>query len=359
MQINSFEWSTNLNKDDIYLINYYQDIIDEVENACPSHQIIRGSKYTTSIIASLKKKYTWMNKAQVLKETKALHDRLAASHAKLEVLPDEYYCIIKYTIYYAQNWLRNTHLKILEEEWILWDFEWYVTSWDIWWYDVKLQTMQAQIDELKWYEDAVWMGLQIKMWQRLEWLTDQWKNVESMSLEIMRLSIYKSMYDLIEAWAFTREDLTRLKNKFIVNTHLSCWSFHGNYQIKQKMDNNGNHVSYETTALPLAVNVCWNYFLINELAHQYRKIIIHELAHHYYYYHDSASKTAFQKICWNSKYVQNGKCGDVDFVNTYSATNSEEDYAEHFMFRFLDLQDPATSKMKEKFDYFENKVSWK
>jgi len=100
------------------------------------------------------------------------------------------------------------------------------------------------------------------------------------------------------------------------------------------------------------VNLCGNYFVLRDIDLIFEKIVTHELAHHFYYYRDTKAG-AFEDLCWKSDTVRNTACKSNDFVTEYAQTLSTEDYAEHFMYRFLKLVDNNTAILQGKTDHFE------
>lgn len=102
----------------------------------------------------------------------------------------------------------------------------------------------------------------------------------------------------------------------------------------------------------MKVNLCGNYFVLRDLDIIFEKIVTHELAHHFYYYHDT-KRFSFEDICWKNDTVKRAECSSKDFVTEYAQTLSTEDYAEHFMYRFLDLIDESTSIIERKSAHFE------
>ena len=97
------------------------------------------------------------------------------------------------------------------------------------------------------------------------------------------------------------------------------------------------HVAYDTQGMYFKVNLCGNFFVIRSLAETYQKIVVHELGHHFYYYHDNETHDAFTNICWVNTDTKKSSCQSSDFVSDYAQTLSVEDYAEQFMYWFLDL----------------------
>jgi hypothetical protein len=75
------------------------------------------------------------------------------------------------------------------------------------------------------------------------------------------------------------------------------------------------------------------------------------MGHHFYFYHDDAVEQ-FETICWNDKTTRNHRCSDGDFVSDYARTLAEEDYAEHFMYWFLERPVPLTPIIQQKFEHF-------
>jgi hypothetical protein len=172
----------------------------------------------------------------------------------------------------------------------------------------------------------------------------------------METTIYKVLYDLQQADLFDANDISVLEDKIIFEYVEACGMVNGKYEIKETLTSKGEHISFATEALHLRVNLCPNFFVIRDLPTIYEKIVTHEFGHHFYYYHDYPSYEAFEDICRTSIEQQKDMCNEDDFVSDYAQTLSVEDYAEHFMYWFLDLlPDHPSSHLQAKANHFDNK----
>ncbi len=75
-KISSLESNTSLASDDIYMINYYYNLLKGVEASCSSPDINAAKNYSSSIIKTLDSKYARMSIGDQLYESKKLHDKL-------------------------------------------------------------------------------------------------------------------------------------------------------------------------------------------------------------------------------------------------------------------------------------------
>ncbi len=210
------------------------------------------------------------------------------------------------------------------------------------------------IEENKKYKDLVQVDIAFK---RLNSSFKDTLTVDALAVlekteVLMALTVYKSLYKLSQEGLFDSSDIQMLKDKVDFEFVDSCQNFHGRYELKETVNANGHHVSYDTNGLHLKVNLCGNYFVLRDIDLIFEKIVTHELGHHFYYYHDS-KRGEFEDICWKSDSVRNSACKAKDFVTEYAQTLSTEDYSEHFMYRFLDLVDNSTAQLQKKSDHFE------
>ena len=216
------------------------------------------------------------------------------------------------------------------------------------WADIKIELLDGYIEELQWYEDELGMVIAFDDWYDLVTNDANRSQIWIKSERIMKLTVYKALVELRRSWLFSDEDIKELHDKFKLNMHLSCDSFHGNYKVTETLDHHGSHVSFETNEVPLDVNVCGNYFLLKDLPFHFYKIVVHEMWHHFYYYGDRVWNSDFESICRSAQ-----ECSADDFVSQYATTNPVEDYAEHFMYRFLNLIPWNTDVLQKKTAHFE------
>ncbi len=348
-EISSLEDSYSVLTSDIYLINYYDDILDWIQVSCPAQSIESSEKYIQQLTRSLEGRYNALSLAIQLNESLNLHNKLMRAQSRLNKIWWEHYCALKYILYSMQSRLRDHHIQIMESTGIIKDFDWFELWWAIHWKEAKIELLDFYINELLPYKQQLWFELNFKTWDEFYTNDSTWQKVWDKSQELMKLTLYKAMVELKNAWLFTDTDIQELNWKFLLNMHLSCNSFHGNYKVTETLDPYNNHIGYRTEEVPLDVNVCWNYFLLNELPYHFYKIVIHEMWHHFYYFHDRLGNSDFENICW-----QGSVCAQTDFVSIYAQSNPIEDYAEHFMHRFLRIIPYTSGKITEKTKHFES-----
>lgn len=346
-EISILESWTTLYQDDIYLINYYSSLLKWVEEICPVQEINAAKNYASNIIWSLDAKYAKLSIWEKLHESKQLHDKLLAFQSTLNRLWGEHYCTLKYILFSAQSHLRDFHISIMQDTWIIRDFDGFILGWSIHGQAAKMEIMNNYIAELLPYEKILGSSIDFQSWDNVTSPNQWWLNIANHSKRIMELTVYKALVELTNAWLFTDADIEELRNKFVLNLHLSCDSFHGNYKVTETFSHTWDHIHFETDEVPLDVNVCWNYFLLKDLPFHFYKIVIHELGHHFYYYHDRLGHDDFEAICWSWN-----QCGVNDFASDYAQTEAIEDYAEHFMHRFIWLDMPSSPIIDLKNQHF-------
>jgi len=340
--------------DTMYTANYYTDLIKEVENTCGTELTAVAKWYTNSMIANLESKYAALPKYKSLQKSEVLHDRLQSKHGRLLSVSQENYCILKHMMYSTQDRLRGHNLDIFDSSGIINDF-W---SFDLNQFngvDIKLEGLQYEIDQLKWYPALLWIDLDISF-SGEDIVADksaQRATLRGLSGELMELTVYEVLVELRDAWVVQDSDIEKVVWKISMEYEKSCNSFHGNYSVKKTTDGNTGNVTLETTGVPFQVNVCPNYFLLGRLHEYFKKIITHEFAHHVYHYYDT-QEAVFESICRESDSVMKSTCNmDSDFVTPYAASIAQEDYAESFMHYFLEVTDFDTPILQEKKEYFD------
>ena len=346
-QISSLESGTTLASDDIYMINYYYDLLKWVSASCSAPDINTAKNYSSSIIKSLDTKYAGMSIGDQLHESRKLHDKLLSFQFTLNRIWWEHYCSLKYILYTVQSHLRDYHVWIMKNTWIIRDFDGFVLWGAIHGEAAKLEILDSYIAKLQPYELQLWETIDFIDGDSVTSDDDAWVKVSEKNKKIMQLTVYKAMTELRNAGLLTEADVQELKDKFVLDLRLSCDSFHGNYRVTETFDHTGEHIKFSTDEVPLDVNVCWNYFLLKELPEHFYKIVIHELGHHFYYYRDRVWHENFENICWSWS-----QCTANDFVSDYAKTSAIEDYADHFMHRFLKLPVPQSAIIDRKNQHF-------
>jgi hypothetical protein len=162
---------------------------------------------------------------------------------------------------------------------------------------------------------------------------------------LMQLVSYKMLYELEQAGILDETDINRLKDKIKLEFVDTCSVVNGKYEIKETLDHTGKHIKYETEALNLKVNYCGNFFIIRQMPDIFERIVTHELGHHVYYYKDRVGRENFSNICREGKDAKKSICDEKDFVSDYAQTMDVEDYAEHFMSRFLNNVPEGSEKL--------------
>lgn len=349
-QIRTFETSNNFHDGDMYLTYYFYDYLKLIWDVCPASDIESAKGYVEMMKNNLWSKYGKMSTAKQLKATFDMYAHLMRVHPRLDVLPAEYYCILKYTIAGIQERLRDLHIWHMETTGIIKDFDWFTVSGPIHGFDIKNELLDEHIHALSMYENSFWDEMRLVKRNDFRSENDQRSTIAQKSERIMVLSVYKALSKLIEKWLLDSEDISQLSGKITLWMEASCSTFHGNYTVTETLNHHWEHISYNVDNLPVDVNVCGNYFMLQELPDFFYKIVVHELGHHFYYFHDRLGNQNFTNICRSGGA---NSCQQTDFVSNYAQTIGEEDYAEHFMHRFLDLDDDHSETIRRKSAHFE------
>lgn len=353
--IAQLEQTTTVMVDDMYMANYFNKLLPAIEGVCPAEDIAEARGYISSIKAQLERQYASLETHEQLSTSYDLYERLRDAQPKINALPEVYTCVLKYVLYDMMYRLRDYNVEIMERTGLIRDFEWFTTGGAIHGFETKKAMLQSYVDDLRQYKELLWTEIRFAPRTTIE-TTWVWTDIASLSDQIMELSVYKSLYKLRERGVLRNQDIDILQWVISLNQELSCGNFHGNYSVTETFDGSGALTQLIVTRLPLSVNVCGNYFLLNDLADHYEKIITHELWHHYYYFYDRGTSKEFEDMCRVLSSKQNGTCADSDYVSAYAQSNAIEDYADHFMHRFLgEVPHHDSDILHEKSEYFEKK----
>lgn len=336
---------------DMYLSNFYPDLVKEVESSCSSQDIDLAKILYNKAKPKVQSKYSGQQDFRKLQITRELHDKYLAKNMSISSENQLEYCVLKYILYNVLDDLRDQHLSLMEQYWLMKDFEWFATSGPISWFELKKQQLQSEVTDMRRYISLLWTTINFEDLNKNDIATTgEYSVIKELSSELLQLTVYKVLYNMKERNVIQQKDINELKNKIKLEYHLSCGSFHGNYRIKETLDHKWNHVSYSTVGLPLQINVCGNYFLLWTLAHHYEKIVTHELWHHVYYYNDQSSDSFIDMCRDESIFI----CDSQAFITPYASTHPYEDYAESFMYRFMDLPTSSDGMILNKLWHFDN-----
>lgn len=351
--VQAIESRVGLNATDMYTNIYNYDIMNALDNACETSPVKKWQWFVKAASALLDKKYTTMNNATILSDTTRLYTLVSTlNEKKIPAYDWNDYCKLKYAMIGLLQYLRDKHIWVLESTWVIKDFDGVDFS-TIHWYQVKIDTLKMHNKKYWSYLSRVWTPLITAMHNPSfkNSLSQQQRSVLDETELLMKNLLAKSLYDLRSEWVIGQQDIAMIADKVEFEYVKECWLFNWRYEIKQTLDSNWNHIKYETTNLLLKVNLCPSYFVIRELPTLFTKIIVHELGHHVYYFKDTSSES-FEAICWEWASQRNNTCSSWDFVSEYAQTAAVEDYAEHFMFWFLDIPISTTWILGEKTSHF-------
>lgn len=338
---------------DMYTFIQGDDIIATIEEQCPFESIKQALDYESRIENKLTKMYNSYTSADILAHSRDIYEHINRAQDTYRNRKPSTYCAIKHIFYKTQDFLRAKHLQILEETWIMKDFEWFSDT--IYGYQTKTAYLDALIERNQKYPGLLKTKLTYTYLNGdfKKNMTDTQRGIIDRIQALMELMVAESAYNLLDAWVLNQDDIDILKNKITFQFVESCDVFHGKYEIKETLTSEGVHVNYDTEQLLLKINYCTNFFVLRDLEHIFEKIITHELWHHFYYYHDTNSK-AFENICWSDGDTKNTSCQANDFVSEYAQTLAVEDYAEQFMHWFLGIIPIKNTIIDQKTAHFVN-----
>ena len=176
--------------------------------------------------------------------------------------------------------------------------------------------------------------------------TQSYKPTITYTLPTYKDTYYKSLADAIKNRTLLAMDTTlaslwdlgiltsaEIKNilaKLDVAFVSWCDKNDGYHKVNEYYNDKDTLVRSSLEEIKLNIHLCKSYQYIDELETKIPKLLIHEIGHYMYTFKD-LTKTRFENICWkkqaNKTYTT---CKTQDFVTPYSATSSEEDYADTF-----------------------------
>lgn len=338
---------------DMYTFIQGDDIIATIEEQCPFESIKQALDYESRIENKLTKMYSSYTAAELLAHSRDIYEHINRAQDTYKNRKPSTYCALKHIFYKTQDFLRAKHLQILEETWIMKDFEWFSDA--IYGYQTKTAYLDALIERNQKYPGLLKTKLTYTYLNGdfKKNMTDAQRGIIDRIQALMELMVAESVYNLLDAWVLNQDDIDILKNKITFQFVESCDVFHGKYEIKETLTSEWVHVNYDTEQLLLKINYCTNFFVLRDLEHIFEKIVTHELGHHFYYYHDTNTQ-AFENICWSDGDTKNGSCQANDFVSEYAQTLAVEDYAEHFMHWFLGIIPTKNTIIDQKTAHFVN-----
>jgi hypothetical protein len=123
------------------------------------------------------------------------------------------------------------------------------------------------------------------------------------------------------------KDIERLRNKIYFVYHPTCNRFHGNILIKKTINTRTQEViEVNFDRLNFYVNLCSNYYIIEQYPELFHTVVRHELGHYIQYFIDPRRED-FAEICWRDNI---SICQPQSFVSDYARLSPEENYAETF-----------------------------
>ncbi len=171
----------------------------------------------------------------MLRNSWSLYTAIQSAQDRAVNLNDSDYCVLKYVFYNVQDWLRNEHLRVLEETDIINDFNGFGSSDAIYGAATKVDLLDIMIEENKKYKDLLNVDIAFKRINNSfkDNLSEDAVAILEKTEVLMALTVYKSLYELLQAGLFENSDIQMLKDKVDFEFVDSCQNFHGKYEIKE------------------------------------------------------------------------------------------------------------------------------
>jgi hypothetical protein len=138
--------------------------------------------------------------------------------------------------------------------------------------------------------------------------------------------LQNTIYDMLNRWILSSEDISVLNNKIKVSYLYGCEDTEWSFNAVKNLDTNEVMFSW--------INLIISYCSTNDTQERNKRHVVQILAHeiwHYIYYFKDKHPSSFSEICWN-EWVLN--CLPKDFVSSYALVSDVEDYAESFAYRY-------------------------
>lgn|GEM_PF-6188454 len=179
--------------------------------------------------------------------------------------------------------------------------------------------------------------------------------LNSQQLEIVQARIAKAktefaeiVDELISDGRLKAEDRDEMVRKITFKFSNNCTQLDGKILVRQRYNQYNNPIKTELINLFITINLCFTHSYDQNYETFLDRIIYHELGHYYNYFYDP-NDSAFVNICRNG--TQNS-CPSSEFVSSYAASSSDEDYAETFAYYVYDKKPASTPVQQQKIDYF-------
>lgn len=352
-EVVALENEREVNDSTIYTNISYRPVRQILEAQCSQSSLTKWKKITDVAIALVEKRY-WSNGAYLLLDTQELYALISKLQKNIISYNDEKYCTTKYVLNAIQLRLREIHLWYMEDTWLIDEFNG-VNERDskINGFDAKVWIIQIHIDAYRKSLTGLRGVIQARVLnpEFLDTLTPQQELLTQKAQSLMEVMLAQAMVDFRTRKFLTQQEINDLSSKIQYEYIAECWVFNGKYEIKQ-IYRNDVLVDQSPNSLTLKVNLCPSYFVIRDLPQIYEKIITHELAHHVYYFSDTKA-SEFKDLCWSSEGVRKGSCMSDDFVTSYAQTSAQEDYAEQFMYWFLEIDHQNSNLLRIKDAHFD------
>lgn len=251
------------------------------------------------------------------------------------------YCTRTYWSLKYQELLTQIHAWFILDAWIEREFKtiWHIAPTAE---SIKSELINYSIQYAQWWlelsEELIkqaWID-QTSTTYSLEWL-------EKQTMEMIYAKTIKLFSELMTNKIFSPSQINHIAQWLSFATPKSCTSSRNWTYEYLPSHSRTNHVAQATTPweevsflkkdtssykwISITIPLCMTYENLLSLALYYEYTLLHELWH---YYHDTVDSTyqTFTQKCRKDITTQNWVCSEWDFISTYAATSSLEDYAE-------------------------------
>lgn len=348
-QFVAMESSLKFDEQTLYTFIQDRQLLEWAERLCNPDDFELWKKLWEKITAILEERYLDESDASMLIESLDLRNRVHAMHGFLPVdMSDTSLCMRKVVMYLLQQDLRIRHITVIDEEWLIGDFN--DANPPLLAVPLKVAILETLLNQSRGVRSPT-IKYTIKNPEFLDRLSDSQRQIAKLSAQVMERAIKDVLLLFLKKWLFTQTDIDRIRDKFVFEWTENCSAVAGRYEVQYEIDRQWKRRNTKTSEIHLTVSACTNIWFVLQKYDLAKLIVIHELGHHTRRYKDQDT-TDFTTLCRNSDGSRNDRCVARDFVSDYAQTAPEEDYAEHFQQWVIRRRD-RSGFIDDKLNYFE------
>jgi len=102
---------------------YNADMIETLDGACDQSTISLAKKYASEIVVSLDQETIRLDDAEELEWSYNWYNKLQDEQVKSYIYDERVFCSVKYILYEVQDYLRESHIDLLEDNGLFGDFD--------------------------------------------------------------------------------------------------------------------------------------------------------------------------------------------------------------------------------------------